>query len=617
MSFITELNKQTSKKIAIFEYDEGLNISEFISYEAGIYFKQFDKSRNATSTSNFPLSYYYTNQDNVEYTNIKSLKIGIENYTLVSSIAAMRSQVKSFYFDISTQTVYFRFVNDEPVLDKIVKLGIVQGFLADIDETGEGCYYNDIYYEPRITKLPALQKTKDPLFFGLLKYQNLSVDVINSDGEFDDFTDKDIYGQATRWMLGFEGLNYADYVQISSGYIYDPSWSYNNLTITVQDGRKKLEREIPYNKYTQLEYPFLSDENNGSYKPIAYGDIKNAKAVCIDENVVAPTNNTFHYMDTEFNDANQITKVETVFQDNTTDVTASTLNGDLSAGTFQLPNAVCFSGGELKDVFVTFTGSDGIENGMDVMKDIYLNYGETSFLSTNFNIAEWNAETNLSKNIGLYKEKPTKINKIFEEICKSINGLWFIQDDSLITTRVYNPDRNITKEIRDYDWLNEPKFKKPVKEYLSSVIVQHSQDYKYDSSYSNYENIDYQADALKKYKVYSQKTIKTLLTNETDAIAVSNNLMSRSYDVKETVTRKTTIEHYDLKVMDFIVTAHDRDNTDFGIYEIVGKKFNLKDYTIDLTMKKIQDYDYVYRQGVIANNLIANSKIAGGTVGVY
>jgi len=588
MTYSLELNKNVNHKIVIFEYDLPVLITEFINYESGIFYKQFYKSRNIPEGALFPQAYYNDNIDNEEYTNIGSLSVDNTDYTKVFNLADLRTQNESFYFNYAEQRLYIHFDNMTWHFGETVRMGSVQGLIDNIDmERPDGAYYNDIYYEPRITKLPTLNSAKDPLFWGLLSYKGLSINIENADGAYDNFTELDVFGQSARWKLGFSGIEYSEFVTVKTGYITNPKWDNYSLTLNMQDPRDRLSADIATNKLDKATYPNLSDDNVGESKPVCYGVVRSAKSICLDELASSPTNNTFLIADTEFNAISALTKVYRKVDNDTQDITASVVSSDLSEGTFLLPHSTVFDGDSLYEITIDFTGST-IENGFDVMQDIYENYGEIQFLSSNYNIDEWNDEKTGASDVGIYLGKPTTIKKAFEEITKSIQSFWLIQDDGLISNRIFNENRTIKKRIENDEWENEPKFSKPEKEYLSSSTCEY--DKKQDAnSYRKYENLDYSVEAQRKYKVQKSKSFKTLLTNKTDATKFTQNILDRSANVQTTVKRRTLLKHIDLQIMDFIECSHDRSEKEFNVYEVIGKVVNLELGTIDLIMKYVKE----------------------------
>ncbi len=623
MSFETLQQETTSYKITLVEIDEPVNIDTFINYEAGIWFKQFYKSQNAVSTDIFPRSYYYENQDTTRYLNIKSLKIGVEDYTLVGSVSAMRSQEKSFYFDVTTQIIYIRFIDEEPPLDKIVNLGSVVGFANKTDLSGNSAYEvgtgNFLIYDVKINKIPSLTNSQDPFTFGLLKYQSTTIEFDNTDGVFDDFKDRNLNRQNVRVLFGFDSLDYTDFRGMNEGFVDDITWNWSTFTLNVRDKRKNLSKQIPDKILSQNTYPYLKDENNNKEIPIAYNTVLGAKTYCLDETSV-PTNNTFLFMDTTYNNATSIQAVYRKVSDVVEDITASVINTDLTAGTFELPHSTAFdtsaSPDSLYDITIDFTGAI-FSNALDIISDIILNYDDTSFIDTNYNTGEWTAEKLNALECSLYSEKPKEISKLIEKLLLSTNGNFFIQDDGKRTTRIYDANRTIRRVINDEEWLSDPAFNQPDSKFLSSAVVHYNQNQSDTKIFDQYTNLNYEDAALSKYKAYEQKTYKTYLTNETDVIEFSNRLLSRASNITEEVTRNLPFTHLDLKFMDFIVCNHARnyESADWKVYEIISITKDPIEGNVSLKMKTIRDYTFPdYHQGFMFGNVMFGHRFFGATV---
>lgn len=589
MSFLDEARKQNSQKIVLYEYDIGVAVDNPVNFEPGIFIYQFAKSANATASDKWPRSYWFVNYDSSGFNNVKSLKVDNDNYVQVASLPLLRVQEKTFYFDKLSEKLYVHFENDSWYLDRIVRVGAISGVVDNIDfTTVNQAAYEDIIYDPHFLSLPTFSRKKDPLFFGRLGLLNFSVNLQNANGFYDDFTEKDVYGQRGQILLGFAGLDYSEYRPLITNFIEEPSWDFDSITIKNQDERELLTRKVPVRQYSLNDYGGLNEENDGKYKPLAYGPVRNAPTVCIDE-LFATTNATFHFMDTTDHPASSILKVHAYYQDNKSDVTASVINADLAAGTFQLPVSVCFDVDTLKEITVDFVGYSG-NDGFDVITDLYNIYALTPFNSTNYDVSEWATEKLRSRGIGLYINEPSELGKIFTEIAVSLNALWFIKDNGLITQRVFYYDR-IPRGIME-DWIDDPRFSKPVNEYLSSITVNYDKNYNASDSYRSYLNSSYEKEAVKKYKKYVTKNFKTLLTTKDDAIDFSETLLRRSSDVLETVVRSTKLQYIDYEIMDFVIASHNRQSESevYSVYEIIGKTVNLDKMSIQWIMKKVSDY---------------------------
>jgi hypothetical protein len=332
-TFATLKDKPFSQKIVLVEIDLPQNHYVFINYEAGIWFYQFYWA-GVTVTGSDGLIGYYDNEI-PEINAIGSVKVDNETYTSVSSIADVRLQEKSFKFERGTQKLYIHFGDSEHPLNKIVALGLTSGFSNSpviVDGRPKSSYYNDIFYSPRIKSIPQINKQKDPLSYGLIAFQGGNIELDNTDGYFDDFVENDIFGQPVRILIGFDDLDYAQYRKVFTGYIEDFTVTRTSFSVSAQDKRKSLSRQLPVNRFTVADYSDLNENSVDKPKPIAWGAVRGAPCVCLDEDG-SPANYSFMFLDTTYHPASALT---TVYVDGEAVAVASS---NLAAGTFTISSA--------------------------------------------------------------------------------------------------------------------------------------------------------------------------------------------------------------------------------------------------------------------------------------
>ena len=574
-------NNPLKRKIVLYETGEPVVLSKFLNHVPGVW-KLILTPGVVVVTDDNGNTGYYSNQNTVVYTTV-SLSVNNVYYTEVDSVAALVTNQKRWYYDSVTTTLYICFENWNEPFDKEIQFGVIYGFCKNLDNL----YINDMYYDNRISSVFGIKKSKDPLFFGMLKFSQGTVKLINEDGYYDNWNDRKTFRQSSRILIGEEGDEYTDYNKIYSGLIGNYSQSWHDITIDNDDVRSGMTNPIPYNAYTVAEYGNLKTTNEGKLKPIAYGKIYNAPCMCLSEAVTDPV--SFHFMDTEFYDATAFTQA---YVDG---VAVASANVDLTAGTFTITAALV--GGKYTGVTADFQGCSigGAleENGVEIIKDIIENYGYTPYDQYSYDTTEVAAASTAvsARKDSLYINKQTKLNKAIEDLCNDIDGLFFPKDDGLLTIRIFDDTRTPVKTIYKDDWFSEPTIKNNTSEFLSSCIVQYRKDQK-KNEYSDYVNTDYE-DAV--YDIYNSKQPKTFQTGLTDAASAalkSETIMLSSKAPTDIVTRQVKFQHYELEIMDFIYADPKCRNTGTyspSIWEIIGIDKSLDTWSINLTMKYIKE----------------------------
>jgi len=485
---------------------------------------------------------------------------------------------------------------EPPVYFEDITVGATVGFCKGVIGDNKP-YFNNIFYEPRVSKVFNIKKSKDALFYGLLKYTTGSVTCQNEDGFFDDWRDRNLFAQASRILIGEKDDLYADYDLVFQGLIENDSRSWTDFTVKLQDPRKGLTQSIATNLLTKTLYPSLPDDNVDKPKPIKYGKQKNSKCMCLNE-TASGGKHTFLLADTEFNAVASLTTV--YLQGKPVSVDSS----DLIAGTVTLlaSASVTIDGdsvtvAENLDRITADFVAGTIVNGVDIIKDLMYRYDDKNYTSTFWDTTETAAAQLLARDTSVSVDDDKALQKVIEQICVDIDGIFFFKDSGVYTVRLYDANRAITKVIKQDEWLGQPSIDNNGSEFLSSVIIKYNHNLA-DNRYEQYENINYKAEVFDTYKTYKTTTIETNLTSLADAQAKSESIMSISKLVGDIVTRSIPYTT-DIEIMDFVVCAPmSRTMTkngvaitpEYGVYEVIGINKNLDDYQIDLTLRFIRDY---------------------------
>ncbi len=592
MTFTEYKNLIASKKIVLLEIDLPLKSTQrptmLLNYEPGIWFIKLTPDPILDITAR--VISLIPNPIPDDGLDIGSVIINDQNMIKVPSLPDLRLQDQSFMYDIATTKLYFHFHEWEPpnaglYLVRNIIIGQTTGF-CDKEDSDEGCYFGDVWYEPRIASIPSISKKKDPLFFGITRYTGGDVTLINDDGFFDNYKSLSIYRQRAALKIGFDGLDYANYYTLFSGYIFGYNWDFGKFTIKLQDPRNLLSKSIPYNQLTISDFPYLSESNIGKLKPIAYGTILNAPLICLNEEQTGPPANfNFLLMDTEFY---SVTSVQNVYVNEVLLSSAYyTLNA--SAGTISIQQAKCID--DLGNVTADFTGVN-ITNSLAIAKDLIYRYMDISFIPTNFNIAEWNnTQANVLKSY-VYEDDAIEVKNILEKLCIDSDVNIFVQDDGKYTARLYNGEKTPVRQIYNDEWLGQPSSNIDESQFSSSLIIKYANDIA-NGKPRQYINKDYEAAVVLKYKSYQQKEIETTIPDLAGAEAKSIIIMNYSSNIPQIVKRKTKIQNIDLSIMDLVVASPDTrtgEQENLAIWEITEISKNLSKFEIDLTMRFVKYY---------------------------
>lgn len=616
MTFTEFKNLPISSKIVLVEFDVPAmpELDIFLNYEAGIWMTAITPG-NVTVTGSDAQVGYYTNTNATVYYDITGLIVDIVNvYTKVYSLAELRLQNKGFWYDKTgsvtggVPAILIHFDNWETPLGKLIQLKQVYGFCDKIDSVN-GAYFNNTYYEPRIESVPTISKSKDPLFYGVVRFEGGSVTLNNADGFFDNFKDLNLYRQIARIKLGFDTLDYDDFETIFTGFVESYSWDFEKFTVKIQDKRKTLTGKIPENVFTAAEYPNIATDNINKPKPIGFGNIRKAALTCLNEEASpTPAQYEYYLSDPTYAD---IYSLSAVYVDN---VAISSANYDLFATTGILKIDAASVTDHITDVTASFCPR-AIYNGHEVVKTILYNYADVNFNTTTYYVAEWNQAQMNARDIEIYIDEPTDILEIVNKCMDASDAIFLIKDDGRFSSRLYDDDRAAAETIENFDWIGNPSIDLDESQFLSEVTVNYNPEYS-SGKKKTYINTAYKSEVIARYAGEQSKEYDTIIETLSDATAKSESIMFFSKEIKEIVKRQTILQHFGLEVMDFVKSLPKiryGDETINQLWEVLGRSINLTSGKVDLTLRFVKTYvpepPTLYQTGWLWNHKLWGHKL--------
>jgi hypothetical protein len=597
MTFDTQKLKRDSEKIILVEFDAPVTNDFLISDEAGIWYKVLTQEEiivNGTVLN--------PDRNTIDLLDVQSVKVikddKIYNFIKVNSKADLNTNEQSFWYDKTTYSVYFHFLNYDPPLNRTIKISFLLGFCNNTGTINKG-RYNDIYYKPRLTGWPSIKYKKDSTKFGIASEITTSFNFDNHDGLFDqdNFGLRTISRQEIRTYFGFDGLDKDEFQLMNRSIISNFNRSWTSYSISGEDFRDQLNKSLPLNVYATSEFPDLPDDLVSAFKPIAFGKVYKIPCNLVDD---SGSPYEYHIVDLVNDELYVVSSSITVYDADGADVTGScTIDYDTATFTYATEEDLyCDVQVGLIDDSTDYLYDTASENALDIIRKICFLLGVT-FIDVNFNQTEWISEKALNSDykVGFYIDDETKGKDIIKDICESIAAYFFTQPDGLYTVRSYYESRTPVKRIQNHEWLNDPEESNPQDQFLSSVIIKYKKDYKEDK-YNNYVNTDYKEDAINNYSIANEREIKTVLSDRDSAVDLSNEILSIASEISTVWKRSVDIRHIDLRYMDFIEVCHDRDpeSVDFKVNEVIGIIYDLQKFKIDLTMREVADSN-IYVQG--------------------
>jgi len=158
------------------------------------------------------------------------------------------------------------------------------------DDSSGGAWDGSHFFEPYIKEIPRLVQKAQKATGGrsLAAYGNLVLGLVKS-GTVDPaggvtwnalLSEYAFWGRPITVKVGGPGLDYAKWGVVLAGYMGQPSYNDQQVSVPVYSKAKAvMETEVPANVYDDA----FPDSTQGKVKPVAYGQCKNIRPVLIDE----------------------------------------------------------------------------------------------------------------------------------------------------------------------------------------------------------------------------------------------------------------------------------------------------------------------------------------------
>lgn len=552
MTFAEAAAEKTVSPIIVLEIADESALSLFGYYEAGI--AVVGLQWTGTDLSFLSAGGYNTSERDIASVVVTQTSGGAEDtYTEVTSIANLRSQNKSWYFDSATQNLYIHFDSFLPWwYFYSVELGLSSGY------SDKGYNSGLTYYPPYIESEIKLSEKVDSDFYGIDKYVPIDIDLLN-DGSLDGLAQSDLYGKQAIIYLGFEGLDngFDDFEKIKVGIIESiPTVRKDTVTITLNDPRKFLSRKVPINRVTKTDYANLSDDDDNRPKPLPFGDIRGAEPICLNSEEGSPASYTFLLGDTE--DYSLDSTQPTVYVNGaSTAITAYTP----ASGTFTMAPANYDP--ESDDIWVNFKGIyDGelIEKGTDIIELLLSQFLNIEYISDNYDQAQWATATSAVYEVCYYIDEEISVADVCQEIAQSCRGFFKQTRAGLWTFLFEDNSAAVSDTIYKEDILNDVTAEYDTSRYISSGVVKYSPHWA-SGKFLRIVEDDYESAAYQKYKRYRSREWETIISNETDAVDFGDKLVSKYDEIVPEFKVRTSLQFIALNLFDTVNVEIERINT--------------------------------------------------------
>jgi len=563
VSFATEKEKTVSNKYVLVEINMGRVQGKWLNYCAGIWYYRFntfkEDQEHSFLSGNFlfgPFLSSDTSDSGINFTpfDVGSCKVDGGAYSEQSSIANLISNNESWYYDRDATEFYIHVDDFDDPRNHTVIIGIT------ISLSNKEKHINGGYYEPRIMGSFIINKTKDPLEFGIIRKDGGTLQLNNEDGFFDDFANSVVHGQPVDIKYGIDDIDgtemdYADYQQIGKYLIDDIDIGWGDCKLSLIDYRDNFSLKIPTNTFDQTTYPNLADKYVGRAIPLIWGEVFNFPVICTNDEESTPANYSFKICDV----SDHTDGINDIVQVYVNGEAVSHSNEDLTNATFTLSTSDYAPGQTVTADIKGFDDGLGAmdDNSLDVIEDILDTYLNITYNATNYDTTEWAAIKSSTKDVGIGLDQPIEIREIIEIIQRSNFGGFLVHDDGTYTFRQLDRTVAADETVLLNEYFTPPRIRFNRNRYLSKISIGYAHDHA-NKNYRWYVNDDLEADIFAEYQKYKSREIETYLTNATDAEWLADLHMDLWQKVRGEIITQTGIQNIDFEVDDIHNLTLDR-----------------------------------------------------------
>lgn len=493
----------------------------------------------------------------------------------LDSIGDMSAQESSFYFDKVNQILYIHYPSTFNPWSQATRYGKVQGYTNN----DTVIYIDDVIYNPLLLSVPSISKSEDLASYDKLAFISGDYTFDNSNGDFDDLINEDIYANRVYayYMPNKSGtydFTKSDMTALASYYVENYEYSLSEFTVTAQDLRKAQSISLPefaFGTIASKDATSLTDDDG----PVKFSICANITDIGIVEEYDEDTDSWF---------------------------SVPPYNVNLEEGTFWLLPSDCRSGddddGSINDIRVrNFVGVVN-SSALDVIEWINEKQLGIKYTASNYDLTQWKYAKTIIHNIAGIIDADTKTFDAIEAIQKGSNvGFRYdITADGKRTILLDDWTKTPVKNITNVNIKNNLEIPISTDSDLISGIIKIN--YAYNNSNDKYKTYTYDhnyTDVYNRYRTAPTTTLESsFITNEADAIQKAEQLADRyAYIEKIASPELHGSQYYGLNIYDMLTIDFSTDSRTYWgkwLCQVIGTEVNTDEIinTVDVVLVEQQ-----------------------------
>lgn len=214
------------------------------------------------------------------YRRLDSLRIDGDTLSPASTLRDLDAAPSGYCYDETTGLLSAKAVTGVTPDTFAAVLALFTIFVA----TAPIAFVDGYLYEPRIVgDVPAVTLAADDPLFGIKRYADGTLTLSNADRFFDRLVRTWVWkNKFITIKFGGASLAYADFETVTKLRVQDVTPNDDVCTLTLRAMATTLDKQLPLNTFSAVEYPTLGEGLDGTYKPLLYGAMTDIPGLLVD-----------------------------------------------------------------------------------------------------------------------------------------------------------------------------------------------------------------------------------------------------------------------------------------------------------------------------------------------
>jgi hypothetical protein len=406
-------------------------------------------------------------------------------------------------------------------------------------------FYGNIRTYPRM-KVPSFDNKLNDVISGVIVYNDFSIDVDNSDGEFDGLNIIDYFNtpiQISKTSDGDNATTLEDFNRIRYGLVQDISVVFKNIQIKGVDQFYLMNKDF-CRKFTADDYPNIPDNNINNDIPVLWGTASRVAMFEVNKDTV---NDPPEWIDYIAVDPAYVTAVSKVYD---TDGNELTFSFDGDTGIIRVTE-LDGDGEVIEAECADATGKTDCRLGK-VIIDALSSNENIFYVEGIWDITETDLYLDICPDVGFYFDGGTT-RELVEAVFKNDNAFLIQKHNGLLTLRRWGETYQ-THTIPSYLVTQKPKkdFKDASKHYCSTVRILSDKNHNTDNFFAIYIDKSREAEIFEAYRRSFTADFETDLIDDDDIADLAERLLERFGQVRETLRVGFGVDTFEINLLDTI-----------------------------------------------------------------